>query len=86
MLKDNDTVYCNLKLVSRSGMTRHIQFFIIRDDMPIFITYKIANLLDWKMNKWGDAIKVQGCGMDMGFHVVHTLADKLGISLNHRWI
>ncbi len=86
MLKDNDTVYCNLKLVSRSGMTRHIQFFIIRDDMPIFITYKISNLLDWKMNKWGDAITVQVCGMDIGFHVGHTLADKLGISLNHRWI
>jgi hypothetical protein len=41
-----------------------------------------------------DGYKVGGCGMDMGFHLVYTLASVLfpedrktgGYKLNHEWI
>ena len=81
-----ETIYCNLKHVSKSGMTRHIQFFMIRDNMPYFLTHEIAITLDMRLNKNGDGVKVQGCGMDMGFHVVDLLSRELGFKLYHQWI
>jgi len=55
---------------------------------PIFPEYKIAQLLGWSLDK-NHGIKVQGCGMDMGFHMVYTLASILyddGNALKQRWL
>jgi len=93
-LKKNETIYCIIKHVSRSGMTRHISFFYIRNNEPRFITPRISDFLDYKMNKYHDAIVVGGCGMDMAFSVVHHLQEEMkhnsylfnNLKLNHRII
>tara|TARA_R100000541_G_scaffold9343_2_gene16916 strand:+ start:781 stop:1128 length:348 start_codon:yes stop_codon:yes gene_type:complete len=89
----NDTIYCIIKHVSKSGMTRHISFFYIRDNEPRFITSRISDFLEYKMNKYHDAIVVGGCGMDMAFSVVNHLQQQLqhyhyrkDFKLNHRII
>jgi hypothetical protein len=38
-----------------------------------YLGYNIAQALDWKYDRDREGIKVGGCGMDMGFHVVHSL-------------
>jgi len=92
-LKKNDTIYCIIKHVSQSGMTRHISFFCIVDNQPRFLNGYISDYLDYRMNKHYDAIVVGGCGMDMAFSVVHHLQEQMqhyqyrkDFKLNHRII
>ena len=71
-LKAGDTVYSVLRHVSASGMSRHIDLCIIKNDQPIYITGSVAALLDLKRAK-GQGVIVSGCGMDMGFATVYSL-------------
>lgn len=72
-LKAGDTVYSVLRHVSASGMSRHIDFYIIKNDQPLFITGSVASLLGLKRAKNGEGLIVTGCGMDMGFATVYSL-------------
>ena len=88
-LKKDETIYCFTRHVSKSGMTRHISFYVMRDNKPSWINYKIEKTLGYKPNKYLDAIVVRGCGMDMGFKVVDDLSHKLfgeGYKLKHHWL
>jgi hypothetical protein len=73
------TVYTDVAHVSRSGMMRHIRAFVIQDKEPFPISAHVARVLGWPLNDgrsyW--AVKVGGCGMDMGFHLVNALSYKL---------
>jgi hypothetical protein len=66
------TVHCVLRHVSRSGMMRHISLF--KGTQPI--SWDAARVLGYSLNDgrahW--AVKVGGCGMDMGFHLVNSLS------------
>lgn len=73
MLPPGTEVYTILRHVSRSGMMRHISLVIIKDGELVDITWRASKALDWPMSK-DHAIKVGGCGMDMGFHLVHSLS------------
>lgn len=94
-IKPGDTVYTICDHVSRSGMMRHIRLVVplIGDDGKIhFIhpNHAAATLLEYSQAKGGNgALKVGGCGMDMGFHLVYSLSSKLfgdGYALKHEWI
>jgi len=64
LLKDmkKRNVYCSTT-VSKSGMTRHFGF-IKEYNAVLNIVYN--DKLDF------EAVKVGGCGMDMGFHLLYT--------------
>ncbi len=54
-------------------------------------SYLIAKLLGWRYtDKHGhNAVIVGGCGMDMGFHLVYMLSEKLygdGYKIRQEWI
>lgn len=79
MLKPGDTVYCILRNVSRSGMSRQIDFLVAESDAgckPHSISGLIADALEYPQAD-GGALKVSGCGMDMGFNVVYNLGATL---------
>lgn len=76
VLKPGDTVHCVLRHVSTSGMTRHIDFYKVEGDGMRYLSWHIANLLDYKLAKQ-QGLKVGGCGMDMGFSVVYNLSSAL---------
>lgn len=85
------TVYTVLRSSSRSGLSREIGIVAIRDGGTTILhpNYRVGIACDYRMNKQGDGLKVQGGGMDMGFAVVYDLASVLygdGYALNHRWI
>lgn len=101
LVKPGDTIYTAVRHVSQSGMTRHISLFIpikARDgNLGIRnISHLAARVLGWPMNKNGDAVKVGGCGMDMGFNTVYELSatlykdepdrGKAGYILHQSWI
>lgn len=96
-MPEGSTIYTILRSVSASGMTRHISLVIPwKDEVTgnlgfIHPNYSAAKALGWKLTtkNGSDAIKVGGCGMDMGFHLVNSLGYALygdGYALNHEWL
>src|SRR5512137_3070228 len=71
-LKPGDTVYTVLRHVSRSGMRREIGLVIFKDGADLHPNYAASKVLGWPIGKH-DGIIVDGCGMDMGFHLVYAL-------------
>lgn len=77
-LKPGDTVYTIVRKVSRSGMQRHISLVIFRDNQALHPNYSAAALLGYRVARgYHDALVVNGCGMDMCFHVVYSLGRAL---------
>lgn len=88
-LKENDIIYTDVKKVSSSGMYRHIKAYLIKDNKPHDISFHVANAIGWSFKDKTFAVGVGGCGMDMGFHLVSTLASLLFddyTKLNHQWL
>ena len=86
ILKPGDVLYTTVKHVSRSGMSRVINIHIIRDNKPEWLSYWIAKALDYKFSERYEAVIVNGCGMDMGFHLVYNLSSILfpdGFGINN---
>jgi hypothetical protein len=78
MIKPGNTVHTILKHVSRSGMTRGIDVYFLKDSEPIWITAYVGKAIDQPQpaDYWRKSLglKIGGCGMDMGFHVVENLS------------
>ncbi len=87
-MKDYETtVFCVLRHVSRSGMKRTIDLFVVRNGGIMRIGFHAARLIGRTWNSEREGIVVGGCGMDMGFEVVDSLRRALGFShLSHTWI
>jgi hypothetical protein len=94
-LKEGDYIYTILRSVSASGMTRNISLVLAREGEIIDITYYAAHAMGDKLSesKGHRAIRVNGCGMDMGFHLVYNLAsvlfngqERAGYALKQGWI
>jgi hypothetical protein len=98
LLPPGSTVYCVLRHVSRSGMSRAISFYAIVDGEPRWLSGYIARALIYEedgkplypMSKRHESSNVVGgCGMDMGFAVVYDLSYALhgdGYAIKHSWM
>jgi len=78
LLKPGDEVRTILRKVSASGMSRRISLVIARNNEIIDITWDAARVMEDKVKQGGKYVQdagmvVQGCGMDMGFHIVYNL-------------
>lgn len=81
ILTRGQTVYTKVDHVSRSGMLRHISVYVMaeyeragrKECAPQNISYWVALAIGNTRAEDG-GVKVGGCGMDMGFHLVYTLA------------
>lgn len=76
-IKAGETVYTILRHRSASGMTRWLDLYVIRDNQPRRITFLAAKALGYAYDTKYEALKVGGCGMDMGFHAVYCLSSRL---------
>lgn len=91
-LRPGDTIYCILRHVSRSGMLRVIDLVKVDEDGDIVrVGYDAARALGWPYDYRRGGVRVSGCGMDMGFHLVYSLGHALfgagaGEVLKHRWL
>ncbi len=73
MLAPNDTIYTVLRHCSASGMSRSIDCYVMRDNAPVWLSRLVSNATGFRWDDKREAVKVGGCGMDMGFHIVYTL-------------
>lgn len=75
ILRPGDTVRCVLRHVSKSGMSRVIDFYVIKNGDLVYLSGYIAMALNYRRatgQHWG--VKIGGVGMDMGFAVVYALS------------
>ena len=90
-------IYTINRHTSASGMSRDISLIYASSAGLTNITYSAALALGWPLSeKSGNrAIRVGGCGMDMGFHTVYTLSSVLfrgtvegdaGYTLKQEWL
>ena len=86
LLDKKEEVFCIIRHVSQSGMTRHISFFIIKNQQPLFLDNLISDYLDYRPNKYYTGLVVNGCGMDMAFSVVHHLQEQMKHSKNTNFL
>lgn len=94
--KKGTTIYTKVTHVARSGMSRSIECFVIVDNEPVNLTWAVARILGDPCDQKNGGVKVGGCGMDMGFHIVNYLSYSLhghhnahplaGYTLEHRWL
>ena len=77
ILKPGATVYTDLRHCSASGMTRWLDLYCVEDGRIRNITYLAckAGAMSWCSRR--DAMKVGGCGMDVGFAAVYELGHYL---------
>lgn len=72
------SVPMRVEYVSRSGMRRHVSVWH-RDKRGSVsnVSRMVAEAVGMSLNGRGDAVVVDGCGMDMLFHLVYTLSYNL---------
>jgi hypothetical protein len=78
IFKPGDTVYTVLRHVSRSGMSRSIS--ILYSENPgdvVDVSFLLVRAMDYRFDRDRGGVKVGGCGMDMGFHLVYNMSHVL---------
>ena len=101
-VNEGDTVYTVLRSVAPSGMSRTMSLKVAKNGRIQDLTYYASIVLDYPLVEVNGsrAIRVGGGGMDMGFHVVYSLARVLfrekyegqpeavdaGYSLDQAWL
>jgi hypothetical protein len=83
------TVLTILRRVSASGMSRLIDIHVIVDNEPLRFTWTAARALGWIYDRKREALRVDGCGLDVGFSTVYNLSSLLhgdGYALKQRWL
>ncbi len=75
MLKPGSKVVTVLRNVSRSGMSRRIDLYTVHKGEMVYLSHAAAVVMGDPRPDNG--IKVGGCGMDMGFHLVYNLGATL---------
>lgn len=76
LLKPGQTVYTVLRSVSRSGMSRRIDLYMVRGRAIRYLTGYVARVLGYRQSNDGEIV-VGGCGMDMGWALVYELSRHL---------
>lgn len=73
LLHPGDTVQTILRHRSRSGMSRSISPVIGGED----VSYLVAPAVGYSFDRRHGGVRVSGCGMDAGFHLVYSLSRAL---------
>lgn len=90
-LTEGKRVYTVLRSVSPNGMTRHISLLVSDGEEVRDITFYAAGAMGESVHEKNGrrTIRVNGAGMDMGFHLVYNLSWAVfgeGYTLKHEWI
>jgi hypothetical protein len=74
MVKPGDTLHTIVRHVSRSGMSRVIDVYKLVDGDALRLSWSVADAIGEPYDRKNEGVRVGGCGMDMGFHVVYNLS------------
>jgi hypothetical protein len=74
MCPPGTTIRTIMRHVSRSGMYRVIDCYVIKGGETLRISWSVAAACGFRYDDKHEGIGVGGCGMDMGFHIVNVLS------------
>lgn len=74
LLPKGTTVYTVVRSVAQSGMSRRVDLYVVADGQLAYLTGYVAELLGYSRSRKLQGIRLDGCGMDMCYHVVDCLA------------
>jgi len=75
MLPPGTTIYVANKHTARSGMMRVLSCYKVKGGRIHWIScYWIGLALSYAVDRRREGVRVSGCGMDMGFHLVNSLS------------
>lgn len=77
MLPPGSTVYTVLRHRSASGMSRSISCHAVADGRIVGLDWYVARATGRAIDQKNGGVKVGGCGMDVGFHLVYTISRAL---------
>jgi hypothetical protein len=84
LIQPGDTIHTVLRHRSASGMSRSIDLYLFRPDgndpriiVKFWLSAQAATALGMRYDEKRECIRVGGCGMDMGFHLVYNLSSAL---------
>lgn len=81
-----EKIYCVLRHVSPSGLTRWVALFKLEDGELRNITYRAAKELGKSYSARYDGIAVRGVGTDTGWVLVDALSRVHGKTYEHEWL
>ena len=93
--QETPTLYTNLKHVSSSGMSRDMKVLAVVNGEIVDVTFYVGKLDigTIKERNGQRVLRVGGCGMDMGFHVVYSVSavvygyeERGAYTIRHEWI
>lgn len=85
IFKPGDTLYCIIRSVARSGMSRCIDYYAkdesgeLRWVTPFLVRLGVSDqsYASWRKGHDSDGARINGCGMDMCFESAYRLGRKL---------
>lgn len=72
ILSDTSTIYTLVTTVSQSGMSRSIKCLVIYKGELLDISALVAKAIEYRFDNKNGGVKIKGCGMDMGWHLVEN--------------
>lgn len=88
---ERPTIGTILRHVSASGMSRDISLYYREQNITYYAALAMGEKI--RLSNGFNAIRYNGCGMDMGFYMVYNLSvtlygtkDRAGYKLWHRWL
>lgn len=70
------TLHTILRHVSSSGMTRHIDVYLLDKERKLYLSYLVHKICGYPRTKEG-ALRIGGYGTDMGFAVVYAFSSRI---------
>lgn len=75
LLPPGSSVYTVHRHTSRSGMTHDIDVYTWKGNVKLYLSRWVATAMDWKCDVGRSrGVRMGGCGMDMGFHLINCLS------------
>ena len=88
---DKPTIGTILRHVSASGMSRDISLYYREQNITFYAAQAMGDKI--RLSNGFNAIRYNGCGMDMGFYMVYNLSvtlygatNRAGYKLSQRWL
>lgn len=89
LVEKGDTIWAFYRHYIHSSGTAFIDFYVIKENRPLRLTYNMARVLESKWSKDRECIQVGFMNMDQAFELVYRLGHKLfddGYALNKETI
>lgn len=74
MCPPGTTIYTLNRHTSRSGMMRALDVYVMKGGTPIRISWSAALAAGLTYSRRWEAVRMDGCGMDMGYHLMMCLS------------